>query len=472
MNSPIYDFIAIGVGPFNLSLAALTSNLEGVNALFLDKNQEFDWHPGMMLESAHLQTPFMSDLVTLADPTHPLSFLNYIKQQGRIYSFYIREDFFLLRKEYNQYCQWAAAQLPQVRFQQQVTHVCYDESKDAYKVTTKNLSEQKDYQFYCRKLVLGTGPAPYIPETCQPYADKVTHTSNYLFDKKALQKKQSITIVGGGQSAAEIYYDLLQDIDTLDYQLNWVTRSPRFFPLEYSKLTLEMTSPEYVDYFYHLPTSKRNALISQQKHLYKGINASLINEIYDLLYVKRLSGEVNTRLFTNSSLEQVSCDNHFTLGFQQNEQERHFELDSEGLVLATGYAYQLPSFLEGIADHIKWDEQGRFDVSRHYSIDKKIDKPLEKPTSNSIGAEHCSSENDDRKENSGRIFVQNAELHTHGFVTPDLGMACYRNSVLIKQLTGKEHYPIEKRIAFQEFSAPSLEVHGQEQAREEAIEAL
>ena len=37
------------------------------------------------------------------------------------------------------------------------------------------------------------------------------------------------------------------------YRLNWVTRSPRFFPLEYTKLTLEMTSPEYVDYFHALP---------------------------------------------------------------------------------------------------------------------------------------------------------------------------------------------------------------------------
>lgn len=99
-----YDFIGIGIGPFNLGLACLTQPLNDVCCLFIDQKAGFDWHPGMMLESATLQTPFMSDLVTLASPTHPLSFLNYIKQQGRIYSFYIRENFFLLRKEYNQYC--------------------------------------------------------------------------------------------------------------------------------------------------------------------------------------------------------------------------------------------------------------------------------------------------------------------------------------------------------------------------------
>ncbi len=223
---------------------------------------------------------------------------------------------------------------------------------------------------------------------------------------------------------------MLQDIDSKDYQLNWVTRSPRFFPLEYSKLTLEMTSPEYVDYFYHLPPAKRDQLIAKQKHLYKGINASLINDIFDLLYIKRLSGDVNTRLMTNTTLEQISrANNQFTLGLHQHEQDASFKLDTEGLILATGYVYQLPDFLAGINSEIQWDKQGRFDVNRNYSIDKQ----------------------------GKRIFVQNAELHTHGFVTPDLGMACYRNSILIKEITGVEHYPIEKRIAFQEFAAPNLE---------------
>ena len=93
MNDTIYDFIGIGVGPFNLSLACLTAPLNEINGLFLDQNPGFDWHTGMMLESAHLQTPFMADLVTLADPTSRFSLLNYMKQKGKLYSFYIRESF-------------------------------------------------------------------------------------------------------------------------------------------------------------------------------------------------------------------------------------------------------------------------------------------------------------------------------------------------------------------------------------------
>lgn len=429
MTDRCYDFIAIGLGPFNLSLACLAEPLADLDGLVLDENPGFDWHPGMMLEGTHLQTPFMSDLVTLADPTSPYSFLNYIKEQGRIYSFYIRENFFLQRREYNQYCQWAANRLSNVRFNSHVEHIDYRHSDESYRLTVRCTRTGKHQVIHSRKLVLGTGPRPYTPACCQHMAGPVFHSSQYLLRKEELQAQPSITVLGSGQSAAEIFHDLLQDIDRYGYTLNWITRSPRFFPLEYSKLTLEMTSPEYVDYFHNLPADTRDRLISEQKHLYKGINTELINDIHDLLYVKRLQADFRAGLQTNARLTDARFDGakgQFQLTFHHSEQNRSFGHQCHGLVLATGYQYQPPAFLEGIRERIRWDDQGRFAVQRNYSIDH----------------------------NGGDIFVQNAELHTHGFVTPDLGMACYRNAWILKELTGNEHYRIEDAIAFQRFGTP------------------
>ncbi|MDC9593126.1 lysine N(6)-hydroxylase/L-ornithine N(5)-oxygenase family protein [Xenorhabdus sp. IM139775] len=435
MTTKVYDFIAIGIGPFNLGLACLVQPIQGVSSLFIDQKPAFDWHPGMMLENSTMQTPFMADLVTLASPTHPLSFLNYIKQKGRIYSFYIRESFFLMRKEYNQYCQWAAEQLSNLRFNTRVESISHDAAASHYVLHCTDTITGKKQAFFCKKLVLGTGPSSYIPKCCKPFTQWIATSGNYLENKSALQKKKSITVLGSGQSAAEIFYDLLGDIDTYGYQLNWVTRSQRFFPLEYTKLTLEMTSPEYVDYFYGLPENKRDALNRTQKSLYKGINSSLINEIFDLMYTKRLNGKLNAALYTNSELRQVrhiatgsDTAEKLVLDLFQQEQETEFSLVTEGLVLATGYQYQPPDFIEGIRHLIRWDGKRRYDVQRNYSIDR-----------------------------NNEIFVQNVELHTHGFVTPDLGMACYRNSRLLQEITGNEHYVIEKSIAFQQFGVVSEE---------------
>ncbi|MEV8566802.1 lysine N(6)-hydroxylase/L-ornithine N(5)-oxygenase family protein [Streptomyces sp. NPDC051322] len=417
----MHDFIAIGLGPFNLGLACLTEPIDGLSGLFLESKPDFDWHSGMFLEGATLQTPFLSDLVTLADPTSPYSFLNYLKESGRLYSFYIRESFYPLREEFNDYCRWAAAKIPSIRFGETVTEVVYEEQDGVYAVRTAAGAVHRG-----RRLVLGTGTPAYTPESCRGLGGDLIHNSRYLGAKEALQAKESVTVVGSGQSAAEIYYDLLQDIDTHGYALNWVTRSPRFFPLEYTKLTLEMTSPEYVDYFHALPAATRDRLNGAQKNLYKGINSELIDLIFDLLYTKNRRGPVPTRLLTNTSLETAAYDHGtYTLGLRQQEQQKDLTLATQGLVLATGYRYRVPEFLEPLRNRIRWDAQGRFDVHRNYSIDA------------------------DRT-----IYVQNAELHTHGFVAPDLGMAAYRNACIIRELLdGQEYYPVEKAIAFQEFAA-------------------
>ncbi|MCW7946949.1 alcaligin biosynthesis protein [Streptomyces hygroscopicus] len=412
--------MGIGLGPFNLGLACLTEPIAELDGVFLESKPSFEWHAGMFLEGARLQTPFLSDLVTLADPTSPYSFLNYLKERGRLYSFYIRENFYPLRVEYDDYCRWAASQLSSVRFGTSVTEVTYEDEEGVYVVRTRD----GDVHRACH-LVLGTGTPPYVPEPCRGLAGDVIHNSRYLDHKRRLQAKESITVVGSGQSAAEIYHDLLGEIDIHGYQLNWVTRSPRFFPLEYTKLTLEMTSPEYIDYFHALPERTRYRLTEQHKGLYKGIDGDLIDAIFDLLYQKSLGGPVPTRLLTNSALIEARYeDGTYTLGFRQEEQEMDYELRSQGLVLATGYRYTEPEFLKPIRDRLHYDEHGNFDVARNYAVDI-----------------------------TGRgVFLQNAGVHTHSITSPDLGMGAYRNSYIIRELLGTEYYPVEKTIAFQEFS--------------------
>ncbi|WP_369259607.1 lysine N(6)-hydroxylase/L-ornithine N(5)-oxygenase family protein [Streptomyces sp. R35] len=418
-SSHVHDFVGIGLGPFNLGLACLTEPIVELDGVFLESKPDFEWHSGMFLEGAHLQTPFMSDLVTLADPTSPYSFLNYLKESGRLYSFYIRENFYPLRVEYDDYCRWAASKLSSVRFSTTVAEVTYE--NEVYVVRT----EAGDV-YRARHLVLGTGTPPYIPEACAELGGDFIHNSRYMKHKQELQGKESITLVGSGQSAAEIYYDLLGEIDVHGYRLNWVTRSPRFFPLEYTKLTLEMTSPEYIDYFHALPEPTRYRLQSEQKGLFKGIDGELIDAIFDLLYQKNLGGPVPTRLLTNSSLNSVRHESGtYTLGLRQEEQGKDYELRSEGLILATGYKYAEPEFLKPVRDRLRYDTHGNFDVARNYAIDT-----------------------------TGRgVFLQNAGVHTHSITSPDLGMGAYRNASIIRELLGTEYYPVEKSIAFQEFAA-------------------
>ncbi|MGG7438089.1 lysine N(6)-hydroxylase/L-ornithine N(5)-oxygenase family protein [Chryseobacterium arthrosphaerae] len=424
-NNKIYDIIGIGIGPFNLGLAALLEPVENISALFLDQAEGFDWHPGLMLDNATLQVPFMADLVTMADPKSKYSFLNFLKETDRLYKFYIREDFFILRKEYNLYCQWTADQLQSCLFGKKVESIEFDETEKRFIINVLDLKNNDVIKYTARKIVLGTGTQPNLPSFMEgKNFPNVIHTSEYLNHKEDILNAGSVSIIGSGQSAAEIFQDLLPETEDGIF-MSWFTRPDRFFPMEYSKLTLELTSPEYVDHFYHMPSSQRKAVLAKQPPLYKGINFDLINDIFDTLYGMSVGNTpLNVALRPSCQLDGIAPEgNSYALNFTHVQDHATFTHISDYVILATGYKYKEPQFLKGIEHLIRRTEDGLFEVSRYYTIDQ--------------------AEN---------IFVQNAELHTHGFVTPDLGMGAYRNALIINAVAGRELYKVEKRIAFQEFN--------------------
>jgi lysine N6-hydroxylase len=208
-----HDFIAIGLGPFNLSLACLAEPIPSLRGIFLERNDDFDWHPGMLIDDTTLQNPFLADLVSLADPKSPFSFLNYCKQEGKLYAYYIRERFYLSRAEYNRYCKWAIRQLSSIAFGSNVERIDYDEARKQYVVSGRHSRTQQPFTHRAPKLVIGVGSVPQLPACCAEVAGHCIHSAQYVERKAALHQKRSIAVIGSGQSAAEVFHDLLKDSD-------------------------------------------------------------------------------------------------------------------------------------------------------------------------------------------------------------------------------------------------------------------
>ncbi|MDF9715838.1 SidA/IucD/PvdA family monooxygenase [Nocardioides sp. ChNu-153] len=425
----VHDVVGIGLGPFNLGLACLAEPLPDLDCVFLEARSEFSWHPGMLLPDATLQVPFLADLVTLADPTSPFSFLAYLKEVGRLYPFYVRESFYPMRREYDAYCRWAAERLRSLEFDRAVGSVEWDDTVEggAYAVRSTDPRTGEQHTHWGRHLVLGVGTRPYQPPALRDLDGPAWHSSRYLEVRDELLARPDVTVVGSGQSAAEIFSDLLASADT-DVQLRWVTRSPRFFPLEYTKLTLELTSPEYSAHFRSLPPERRERLLASQAGLYKGISGDLVDQVHEQLYRRSLTDARPPQLLTAAEVTACRHDGgRYDLTLHHQESDETFHLTTSALVTATGYRAVVPPFLTPVADRIRWDERGRPVASEHFTVD-----------------------HDDRS-----VFVQNAELHTHGFVAPDLGMGAWRNSVILARVLGHEPYPVERRVAFQEFGVPT-----------------
>ena len=429
----VHDLLGVGVGPFNLSLAALLEGAPEIDAVFLEQKERFDWHPGLLMEGTTLQVPFLADLVTMADPTSPHSFLNYLRGRERLYKFYFLERFHIPRREYDDYCRWVSENLSSCRFGERVEEIRH--SGDHYEVTYRDVHTNEVHLRRARHLALGVGSIPSVPECFEDLVgEDVFHSAEFRQRRKRCRTADSVTVVGSGQSAAECFYALLEEQEECGYRLDWLTRSSGFFPMEYSKLALEHFSPDYTRYFHGLEQQRRDGVLDRQDLLYKGIDADTIAAIYDLLY-ERSVGDTEPDAHLLALIEVEDAEERasgYRLRCRQHEEDRAFDHDARVVVLATGYERPAPEFMDGIEHLVHRDERGRYIVGEDYRLE------LTRETNNDI-------------------FVQNGELHTHGVGAPDLGLGAHRSAVIVNQLAGREVYPVRGKNVFQEFGAAGRE---------------
>ncbi|MFE0673786.1 lysine N(6)-hydroxylase/L-ornithine N(5)-oxygenase family protein [Streptomyces sp. NPDC058867] len=435
------DLVGIGIGPFNLSLAALAHPLGELDTVFYDQRPAFDWHPGLLIDGTTVQVPFLADLVTLADPTSPWSFLNYLRARDRLFPFYFAEHFHIQRAEYDAYCRWVSQNLPALHFGHQVDAVRFNPERDVFEVDFTQLDADGEAEALgrtlTRNIVLGIGTEPYVPDPLKPLVDApgvpVHHAADYLDHRAELLTAGHITVVGSGQSGAEIFLDLLRARPAGRERLTWIGRTEAFAPMEYSKLGLEHFTPDYTRYFHALAEPVRDRLATTQWQLHKGIGADTLAAIHDELYRRTLHGGWPDTVLTPGVRVRTAgriANTRVELHLEHLEQNTRDRLTTDAVVLATGYRERpLDRILTGLDPYLRRDSRDRPRVDAQFRLD--LD-----PAVTGAGC---------------HIHVQNAERHTHGVGAPDLGLAAWRSATILNSLTGTEPYPLPARTAFTSF---------------------
>ncbi|HLR84047.1 MAG TPA: SidA/IucD/PvdA family monooxygenase [Nocardioidaceae bacterium] len=426
-----FDVVGVGLGPFNLGLAALVEPIENVTAAFFEAEREFSWHPGLMLPGARLQVPFLADLVTLTDPTSRYSFLSYLHERDRLYRFYFYERFHVPRQEFESYARWVAERLSSCRFGWRVDTVRPDAGGWIVRVRASDGSVE---EHHARHVVFGVGSRPSVPRVAREHlGDGLFHAAEYRTYREKAVTSDSVTVVGSGQSAGEVVADLLETGLGTGMRLDWFTRSRGFFPMEYSKLGLEHFTPDYLDYFYRLRPDVRDELRAGQDLLYKGLSAETSERIYDLLYEATIDrDDPPVTYVAGCELAGVEPSpepgRRWRLTWHHRDDGRTFARDTDVVVLATGH---VPATLPIEPELIARDGAGRPEVTPDYRLQTVDGCPT-------------------------TLFVQNAELHTHGVGAPDLGLGAHRNAVIVNALTGQQTYRVSQRTAFQRFGSDTL----------------
>jgi lysine N6-hydroxylase len=405
--SPHYRCVGIGVGPTNLSLASLMHSHPEVTNLFLDEKARFEWHDGQQIPGASIQVSMIKDLVSLSEPTSEFSFLSYLYEVGRIYHFLNAQFDAVPRQEFRNYMEWASRKNENIVFGQRVHLVEY---QDRFVVRATGMTVTAD------NIVVGVGVQPWVPPQALAHlGERQFHVSEFLAKASAVGGLR-VGVVGGGQSGAEAFGDLISRTgDQSPRRVVWISRRPNYLPIDDSPFTNDYYSPSYSDYFASLDPRTRQALNARDILTSDGISEATLRKIYQRIYTRCfIEGDCDlVALYPNRQVTAVAgaqagawnlkLAHHDHDGVSEN-----VELDV--VIWATGFRPAPMSFLEPIASRLAREGE-------EYKVDDSFAVRWDGP------AEH-------------NIFVQNAVRGQRGLADPNLSLNAWRSQRILDRLRG------------------------------------
>ncbi|CAM2887774.1 L-lysine 6-monooxygenase [Legionella steigerwaltii] len=408
----LFDLLGVGVGPFNLSIAALLSSVETISSVFFEQNEEMIWHPGMLFPNAEIQVSYLNDLVTLVDPTNSYSFIAYLAKHKRLYRFINAQFKNVLRTEFSHYLNWVSRSLSNLFFKENVEDIYFDKSQFVMQTRQRKIKG--------KHLILGNGLTAKIPACAKRYLGRnVFHNKNFLINPMNWQGKK-VALIGGGQSGAEIVQYILSHNAQLPSELYWISKRHQLLPMDTSPFVSEFFTPKYTEYFFHLPEKEKAFLLQEQLLASDGISFHLLQAIYQKLYSLEFL-EQKDKFFKFLSRHELTHMDHelgaYQLMLTELGTEKKSMVSADIVILCTGYQWEFPSYLSSLSEKIPLNADGTFCVNQDFSITWEGPK------------QH-------------RIYVQNAARHSHGVADPNLNVMAWRSAKIINSIAQSQIYDL------------------------------
>ena len=371
-----YDLICAGFGPAGISLAAALADWREAHpddaaprVRFLERNAGPSWQSGLLVRGTDINHNFLRDFATPRDPRSRFTFVNYLKQSGRLYQFGHLGGR-VARTDWDAYTRWTAQQLADVvSYGQSVARIApwpSGESPELLEVTTQDTSR------LTRALVLGTGPRPNVPPLFEPHlGDRVFHSAQFLPTIGDLDRDNGLTftIIGSGQSAGETLLHLYDRF--ANARFNSVQRGLAFPIVDVGHFSNEVYFPDEVAYFHGLaPEARRRAVADFHKTNYSAVDSDVSQSLYWRVYEDSVLGTPRIRMVSRRRPRDLrAIDGRYALDVEDVYTGTVETLQTDVIVLCTGYVEALfPPLLEPLRDVIVTDSLGGPEIGFDYRI--------------------------------------------------------------------------------------------------------
>jgi L-ornithine N5-oxygenase len=423
---PVYDLVGVGFGPSNLALAIAVSEHSAqvpgaspVTAMFLERQAEFGWHRGMLIEDATMQVSFLKDLVTMRNPTSSFSFLCYLHECGRLIDFVNHKSLFPLRIEFHDYLEWAAVRVDDmVRYGQDVTAVrpvVADGVVEAFDVVARDETGVVS-SFRARNVVLASGLRPVLPPGIAA-SHRVWHSRDLLTNVERLAgaAPSRFVVVGAGQSAAEVTAFLHERFPAAE--VYGVLSRYGYSPADDSPFANRIFDPVAVDDYFDSSAQVKAMLLGYHGNTnYSVVDTDLIETLYRRMYREKVLGVHRLRLLNVSRLLAAEqSGNRVAVTVEAMLTGDRAVIEADVLVCATGYAPADPfPLLDELATRCEYDEQGRARVDRDYRV--RADPDVR-----------------------AGIYLQGGTEHTHGISSSLLSNTATRSGEILESVVNRRH---------------------------------
>ena len=387
VDQAVSDVVGVGFGPSNLGVAialrefnATVDASRRVTGCFVERQEAFGWHRGMLLQDATMQVSYLKDLVTLRNPGSEYSFLSYLHERGRLADFINYGSSFPTRREFHDYLEWAASRVgrggPEVAVDYgtevlEILPVCEDGGAVELLDVVVRTGDDRIRRLRTRNVTLACGMAPALPAGIVP-SDRIWHNRDLLFRTGELagSAPARFVVVGAGQSAAETVEHLHRTFPTAE--VHAVFARYGYSPADDTSFANRIFDPAAVDDFFTAPDEVKERILGYHANTnYSVVDPELIEGLYRTHYHERVAGTERLR-FRNVSrvADVVELADHVEIAVESLIDGSREVITADAVVYATGYRATDPLEMlgGGLSAACIRDSAGRPDVRRDYRI--------------------------------------------------------------------------------------------------------
>lgn len=249
--------------------------------------------------------------------------------------------------------------------------------------------------------------------------DRCFHASEMALRNPDLTGKR-VTIVGGGQSGADLFLNIFLAAWGQPKQLNWISRRNNYNALDEAAFANEYFMPEYVESFYTLNDSAKQHMLAEQRMTSDGITSESLLAIYRAMYhqfevlhekpwARLLPSRSLTNMHTRGNGYQLLTHHHLDQGTET--------FDTDVVIFATGYQQDRPAFLDPLADRLQTTADCQYQVAPDFVLDWQGPR------------ENC-------------LFAVNAGMHSHGIAEPQLSLMAWRSAHILNRALGRTQFDL------------------------------